>query len=146
MVGIGFPLGQAMKKSQEAGTMASRGQADAAWRELLGAINYLAGAALALNGRRATERAAPDREAPVDDDSLTRQIGELGNQIHNLGCEYQSDEDLSERLGELRAAAWQLARSATERAATAPQAPSAATDIPQPQAPSLRRGYERTPL
>lgn len=50
MVGIGFPLGQAMKKAQEAGTMASRGQTDAARRELLGAINYLAGAVLALNG------------------------------------------------------------------------------------------------
>lgn len=49
MVGIGFPLGQAMKKAQEAGGMASRGQADAARRELLGAINYLAGAVLALN-------------------------------------------------------------------------------------------------
>ena len=58
MVGIGFPLGQAMKKSQEAGTMASRGQTDAARRELLGAINYLAGAVLALNGHSATERAA----------------------------------------------------------------------------------------
>ena len=40
----------------------------------------------------------------------------------------------------------QQARSATERAATAPQAPSAAQDTPQLQAPSLRRGYERTPL
>lgn len=62
MVGIGFPLGQAMKKAQEAGTMASRGQTDAARRELLGAINYLAGAVLAINAmqqaRRATERAA----------------------------------------------------------------------------------------
>lgn len=62
MVGIGFPLGQAMKKSQEAGTMASRGQTDAARRELLGAINYVAGAVLAINAmqqaRRATERAA----------------------------------------------------------------------------------------
>lgn len=58
MVGIGFPLGQAMKKSQEAGTMASRGQADAARRELLGAINYLAGAVLALNGHSAAQDAA----------------------------------------------------------------------------------------
>ena len=40
----------------------------------------------------------------------------------------------------------QQARSATERAATAPQAPSAAQDTPQLQAPSLRRGSERTPL
>jgi len=55
MVGVGFPLGQAMKKAQEAGTMASRGQTDAARRELLGAINYLAGAVLALNGHSAAE-------------------------------------------------------------------------------------------
>ena len=62
MVGVGFPLGQAMKKAQEAGTMASRGQTDAARRELLGAINYVAGAVLAINAmqqaRSATERAA----------------------------------------------------------------------------------------
>lgn len=67
MVGIGFPLGQAMKKAQEAGTMASRGQTDAARRELLGAINYLAGAVLAINAmqqaRRATERAAAAPQA-----------------------------------------------------------------------------------
>jgi hypothetical protein len=44
MVGIGFTLGQAMKKAQEA----SRMDNDAAKRELLGAINYLAGAYLLL--------------------------------------------------------------------------------------------------
>lgn len=67
MVGIGFPLGQAMKKAQEAGTMASRGQTDAARRELLGAINYLAGAVLAINAmqqaRSATESAATAPQA-----------------------------------------------------------------------------------
>lgn len=69
MVGVGFPLGQAMKKAQEAGTMASRGQTDAARRELLGAINYLAGAVLALNGHSATESAATAPQAasvPID--------------------------------------------------------------------------------
>lgn len=44
MVGVGFCLGQAIKKAQEA----SRMQPDAAQRELLGAINYLAGAYLLL--------------------------------------------------------------------------------------------------
>lgn len=44
-VGLGFPLGQAMKKIQECQRM----DADAAKRELLGAINYLAAAILYLN-------------------------------------------------------------------------------------------------
>ncbi len=46
MVGPGFPLGQAMKKAQEAAGMIGRGQYDAAEAECLGAINYLAGAIL----------------------------------------------------------------------------------------------------
>lgn len=44
-VGLGFPLGQAMKKIQECQRM----DPDAAKRELLGAINYLAAAVLFLN-------------------------------------------------------------------------------------------------
>lgn len=43
-VGLGFPLGQAMKKIQESQRM----DTDAAKRELLGAINYLAAAVLFL--------------------------------------------------------------------------------------------------
>jgi hypothetical protein len=43
-VGLGFPLGQAMKKIQECQRM----EPDAAKRELLGAINYLAAAILSL--------------------------------------------------------------------------------------------------
>lgn len=49
MVGVGFPIGQMMKKAQEAAGMAARGEIDAARRELLGAINYAAGAYLALH-------------------------------------------------------------------------------------------------
>ena len=67
MVGLGFPLGQIQKKAQEAGGMAARGQMDAARRELLGVINYAAGAVLAINGaaeaRSATERAATAPQA-----------------------------------------------------------------------------------
>jgi hypothetical protein len=44
-VGLGFPLGQAMKKIQECQRM----DTDAAQRELLGAINYLAAAVLFLD-------------------------------------------------------------------------------------------------
>ena len=44
-VGLGFPLGQAMKKIQESQRM----DTDAAKRELLGAINYLAAAVLFLD-------------------------------------------------------------------------------------------------
>lgn len=47
-VGMGFPLGQALKKTQEASGMIERGDNNAARAELLGAINYLAGAVLAL--------------------------------------------------------------------------------------------------
>lgn len=50
MVGVGFCLGQAIKKAQEA----SRMQPDAAKRELLGAINYLAGAYLLLEEKDPT--------------------------------------------------------------------------------------------
>lgn len=44
-VGLGFPLGQAMKKIQECQRM----DTDAAKRELLGAINYLAAAILFID-------------------------------------------------------------------------------------------------
>lgn len=44
MVGTGYNVGQAMKKSQEARGMIGRGQPDEAAFEMLGAINYLAAA------------------------------------------------------------------------------------------------------
>ena len=69
--GLGFPLGQSEKKGREAAGMVARGEFDAARRELLGAINYVAGAVLAINAmqqaRRATERAAT---APQVDQTL----------------------------------------------------------------------------
>lgn len=48
MVGVGYHTGQAMKKAQEAGGMVERQQFMAAQAELLGAINYLAGAYLLI--------------------------------------------------------------------------------------------------
>lgn len=44
--GIGFILGQASKKAIEAQGMLERGDPDKAIHELLGAINYIAGAAI----------------------------------------------------------------------------------------------------
>ncbi|MBA8904888.1 hypothetical protein [Aminobacter ciceronei] len=44
MVGPGYAIGQLMKKAQEAMTMQSRDQFDAAQRELLGTIVYAAAA------------------------------------------------------------------------------------------------------
>lgn len=52
MVGPGFHIGQAMKKAQEANTMAGRGHAQNAVFELLGAVNYLAAAILLIEERQ----------------------------------------------------------------------------------------------
>lgn len=59
LYGIGFALGQAGKKSQEA----MRLEYPAARRELLGGIVYLAGAILALDAKHGTPAAANDNAA-----------------------------------------------------------------------------------
>lgn len=64
--GVGFILGQADKKSEEAQGMANRGQVDAAVRELLGAIVYLAGAVIWLE-RHSKPVAGNDNEQPFDE-------------------------------------------------------------------------------
>jgi hypothetical protein len=51
-VGVGFPLGQAIKKAGESVGMIERGQYGAAEAECLGAINYLAGAVLWMRERK----------------------------------------------------------------------------------------------
>jgi hypothetical protein len=48
MVGLGYPLGQAAKKGQEAVSLAAAGDAEGARDELLDAIAYLAGGVLAV--------------------------------------------------------------------------------------------------
>lgn len=45
----------------------------------------------------------------VADDSLNARLHEVGNQIHNIACEHQSNEDMVERLGDLRAEIWAIA-------------------------------------
>lgn len=48
MCGLGYPTGQAQKKTQEAVGMFNRGEHERAEAELLGAINYLAAAVLLI--------------------------------------------------------------------------------------------------
>lgn len=48
MCGLGYPTGQAQKKTQEAVGMFSRGEHDRAEAEMLGAINYLAAAIMLI--------------------------------------------------------------------------------------------------
>lgn len=51
MFGLGFQNGQALKKMVEAQGMLKRGEFNAAEREVLGAINYLAAVAIEINKR-----------------------------------------------------------------------------------------------
>lgn len=73
----------------------------------------------------------PARQPQIlDDDSLARQIGEIGNQVHNLGCDHQNDEDLSERLATLACALWGLAqRSPKQAQKPAVPSPDAAREL-----------------
>lgn len=57
--GVGFLLGQADKKTFEAHGMVKRQQEDRAVHELLGAINYLAGAIIFIEGQAQNEDAKP---------------------------------------------------------------------------------------
>lgn len=63
LYGVGFALGQAAKKSQEAMRM----PCDRAVAELLGAINYLAGAIIFLERQQATEPIAANDNGRTDD-------------------------------------------------------------------------------
>lgn len=57
LYGVGFALGQAGKKMQESQRM----QTDAAVRELLGAINYIAGAIIYLEAQAGANVTAADK-------------------------------------------------------------------------------------
>lgn len=45
-------------------------------------------------------------------ESILDRIGELGNQVHNLGCNWQNDEDISEELGKISVQLWELQKQA----------------------------------
>lgn len=46
----------------------------------------------------------------MHEDAPAAIVGEIGNQIHNLGCELQNDEDVSLRLSELACRCWDVAK------------------------------------
>lgn len=46
----------------------------------------------------------------MHEDAPAAIIGEIGNQIHNLGCELQNDEDASLRLSDLACRLWDAAK------------------------------------
>ena len=47
----------------------------------------------------------------LDETSPRAAIGEIGNQIHNLACEFQHNEDLAEKLERLACELWRVART-----------------------------------
>ena len=53
---------------------------------------------------------------PMDDNCPAARIGELGNQAHNLGCDYQNNEDLSDELSKVAIMLWDLAKKSETRA------------------------------
>lgn len=62
--------------------------------------------------QRRAERAEAALAAPevMHEDAPAAIIGEIGNQIHNLGCELQNDEDASLRLSDLACRLWDAAK------------------------------------
>ena len=66
-----------------------------------------------LGNSRYTPR--PVNANPMDDNCPAARIGELGNQVHNLGCDYQNDEDLSDELGQVAVTLWDIAKKAAIR-------------------------------
>lgn len=62
--------------------------------------------------QRRAERAEAALAAPevMHEDAPAAIIGEIGNQIHNLGCELQNDEDVSLRLSDLACRLWDAAK------------------------------------
>ena len=62
--GVGFLLGQADKKIAEAHGMLRRGEQDKAVHDLLGAINYIAGAILFTEKAKPAEPAKPTKPTP----------------------------------------------------------------------------------
>jgi len=51
----------------------------------------------------------------MDDNCPAARIGELSNQVHNLGCDYQNDEDISDELDQVAVTLWDLSEKAKTR-------------------------------
>lgn len=94
--------------------------------ECVEVIDELYDSVLARKARQEIAALTPASAEPVDDTSLQFRIGEIGNQIHNIACEYQDDDELSERLRELRGRLWSIA---AEMSHSAPVTVEAAAQV-----------------
>lgn len=56
----------------------------------------------------------------LDETSARAEVGEIGNQIHNISCEMHGDDALRERLAELASRAWKAAQGLSVEPAGAP--------------------------
>ena len=55
----------------------------------------------------------PAKPEPKEwEESIVDRIGELGSQVHNLGCDWQNDEDISEELCKISVQLWELQKQA----------------------------------
>lgn len=81
--GIGFILGQASKKAIEAQGMLERGDPDKAIHELLGAINYIAGAVINIEMKQM--RAAFEKAVDVNpEDGNEAEADEAAHAVHAI--------------------------------------------------------------
>jgi hypothetical protein len=60
--------------------------------------------------RKGKEYARSIYRTVLDEASARAQVHEIGNQIHNIGCECHGDEELRERLADLASRAWRAAQ------------------------------------
>ena len=74
------------------------------------AITTLRAQLAGANARADRAEAALAAPEVMHEDAPAAIIGEIGNQIHNLGCELQNDEDVSLRLSDLACRLWDAAK------------------------------------
>ena len=112
--GIGFLYGQARKKTLETHGMLARGEFEAAKHEVLGAINYLAGAYIRLERLQAQEQVvkaarvpgmSPAMEAPqAASDSIEEGLRKMFGDSAVIVCARGGDTEAASKLGEVLAA------------------------------------------
>jgi hypothetical protein len=80
------------------------------WRESLFFDERTKARAIPRPAKRSREWDVNGGSTPCSlvDDHPIRRIGELGNQVHNLGCEWQADENISDALGEIAFKLWEV--------------------------------------
>lgn len=143
--GVGFLLGQADKKTEEAQGMLERGDRDAWRREILGAINYLAGALVFTRGEQ-LDATSCDGPLFLDTSALAEgwtEVGGLspapGRALRVLlasGAECRLVSGGPAMVWPYNAAAWKYADESEQPAPTVPDSP---VWFDSSQAPDLGR-------